>query len=394
LQNNAKLDRPRLSGAESLFLCAWLWEEANFQKSHTPCAKKLQVEKAPYAAPILADIVSAAMSREEQVAIADSPKLMNNPAWPWATEEELLTRHREATALLRRKGLGPKAGAWSVHAIEFRKLLVTLLIILTMLGLIVPAIGKVRSAGNVMRCQSNMRQIVIACHNYHNDWGHIPIGTVRNTELVASRRLSWLTQIWPYIEAGPKLRLEKSEPWDSQQNCPIYTEAFRKGEFSAAPQVVGNIPLFFCPANGVRNGPSLPCPTHFIGIAGFGPDAAELPLTDRRCGIFGYDRRVSMQDFKDGTSTTLALSEVLDGGPWTAGGRATVRGLVVGEQPYLGEGGQFTSTHRTAFFLGTRPDVNVAFADCSVRRLTATMSPQIFEALATIAGGEPVDELP
>ena len=111
MQNYTNLYRPELSTAETLILYAWIWEEANFQKSHTPCAKKLQVEKAPYAAPILADIVSAVMSPEEQVAIVDGPESTTNPAWPWATEEEMLARHREASAWLGRRGLGPKACA-------------------------------------------------------------------------------------------------------------------------------------------------------------------------------------------------------------------------------------------------------------------------------------------
>jgi hypothetical protein len=82
LQNYTNHNRSELSTAETLFLHAWLWEEANFQEAHTPWAKKLQVENAPNSASILADIISAAMSPEEQVAIADNPESKNNPAWP------------------------------------------------------------------------------------------------------------------------------------------------------------------------------------------------------------------------------------------------------------------------------------------------------------------------
>jgi len=38
--------------------------------------------------------------------------------------------------------------------------------------------------------------------------------------------------------------------------------------------------------------------------------------------------------------------------------------------------------------------VNVLFADASVRSIKATMSPEVFEAMATIAGGEQVERLP
>jgi len=147
---------------------------------------------------------------------------------------------------------------------------------------------------------------------------------------------------------------------------------------------VGEVRSLLCPANPSRNGPGLPCPTHYLGIAGVGEDAAELPLADPRAGFFGYDRRLTQKDLKDGASTTLMLAEAVDGGPWTAGGKATVRGFAAGSRPYLGQGGQFASLHRAT---------NVAFADGSVRPLTAAVSPKVLEALATAAGREKVEGL-
>jgi hypothetical protein len=277
---------------------------------------------------------------------------------------------------------------------KVRNLLVTLLIILTILVLLIPAIGKMRSAGNLMRCQNNMKQILIACHNYHMDFERFPVGPRAKCDLAPSKRLSWITQIWPiYMCGGISYARDEAKPWDDPVNCPPQ-ECHYKAEGGPREELMGNVLILLCPSNATRNDASLPCPTHYVGIAGLGADAAELPLTDRRCGIFGYDRRVSLKDITDGTSTTMALAEVLDGGPWSAGGRATVRGLVSSEQPYLGDGGQFASFHRTTSFFGWTSDVHIAFADCSVRRFTANVSPQVFEALATIAGGEPVDELP
>jgi prepilin-type processing-associated H-X9-DG protein len=123
--------------------------------------------------------------------------------------------------------------------------------------------------------------------------------------------------------------------------------------------------------------PSLPAPTHYLGIAGLGESAAELPLSDPKAGLFGYDRTVTFKDLKRGAARTIALAEGLDGGPWTAGGRATVRGLVVGQLPFVDEGGQFASNHSA----GT----NVAFADASVRVFTSSVSPHVVETLVTLA---------
>ncbi len=147
----------------------------------------------------------------------------------------------------------------------------------------------------------------------------------------------------------------------------------------------GELGTFLCPANRGRGAPDLPCRTSYLGIAGVGDDAAELPRGDPRAGFFGYDRRLTAKDLTDGAATTLMLAEAADGGFWTAGGKATVRGLAADGRPYLGRGGQFASLHR-----GT----NVAFADGSVRRLTPAVSPRVLEALATVAGGEEAGALP
>jgi prepilin-type processing-associated H-X9-DG protein len=81
-----------------------------------------------------------------------------------------------------------------------------------------------------------------------------------------------------------------------------------------------------------------------------------------------------------GTETTIMLVESLDGGPWTAGGRATVRGLE--QSPYFGSTGQFGSNHSNG--------ANVVMADASVRFFTPSMSPQVIEAMAALAGDKNV----
>jgi prepilin-type processing-associated H-X9-DG protein len=118
-----------------------------------------------------------------------------------------------------------------------------------------------------------------------------------------------------------------------------------------------------------------------VGVAGVGEDAAALPLTDRRAGFFGHDRKLTIGDIKDGTAGTLMVVEAMDGGPWTAGGRATVRPMA---PPYLGPGGPFSGRHRE---IGT-PVVNGLFADGSVRVLATAVSPTVLEAHATIAGDD------
>jgi prepilin-type processing-associated H-X9-DG protein len=261
------------------------------------------------------------------------------------------------------------------------------------------AVSRVRQAASLMGCLNNLKQLSLALQNYDSTYQHFPTGTVSGTSLPPDERLGWLGDIWPaYVEAHPRLRLDRTKAWDADGNCPPYC-FFRKDKHDRdspmTREVIGDIKTLLCPANSARNGPLLPCPTHYVGLAGVGPDVASLPLSDHRAGIFGYDRRVSRADIKDGDSTTMALAEVTDGGPWTAGGGATIRGLVPGA-PYLGEGGQVSSFHRGGDSFAWSPPVvtNVAFADGSVRRVTAAISPELFEALATIAGREEVEAIP
>jgi prepilin-type processing-associated H-X9-DG protein len=267
---------------------------------------------------------------------------------------------------------------------------IVLFLLLMLGGLGFVFILRVRAAADRMRCANNLKLLGMALRAYESAYRHYPAATVPNPELPPDQRLGWLIELWPnFMQGGAATNFDQTKAWDAEPNCP---PRWRVREMSEdlethwyREEVVGEVPILLCPSNPALTEPSLPCATHYVGLAGVGENATALPLTDSRAGFFGYDRTLTLADIKDGTGMTLAIVEALDGGPWTAGGRATVRGLATDGRPYLGREGQFGSHH-----VGGG---NALFADGSVRHLATSVSLEVVEALATIAGHEEVSSL-
>lgn len=136
------------------------------------------------------------------------------------------------------------------------ELLVVIAIIALLMALLLPAIQKVRAAADKMRCASQMRQMAIASHNFHGDYGYLPsIGQSDSNGGLGSDPFrdftntvgtpysyshSFFTYLLPYIEADNVYKqMDLTYAWNDNR---------RPGNQNAART---KITVYKCPSNGI-----------------------------------------------------------------------------------------------------------------------------------------------
>jgi prepilin-type N-terminal cleavage/methylation domain-containing protein/prepilin-type processing-associated H-X9-DG protein len=205
------------------------------------------------------------------------------------------------------------------------ELLVVIAIIAVLIGLLLPAVQKVREAAARISCTNNLKQLGLALHNYHDTRKSFPAAMTPHTDPnypgVPAYFFGWsvLAQLNPYLE-----QTNIYNTMDLTQ--PLYVPQ-ANNNFIISPKnifAVGTmVGLFLCPSDRgvpVSSGYGLTGfgPTNYAACGGTGLNGGSPYNTD---GVFYANSKTRMTDITDGTSNTAVFSEsTLGDGPENASG--------------------------------------------------------------------------
>ena len=286
------------------------------------------------------------------------------------------------------------------HGFTLIELLVVIAIIAVLIGLLLPAVQKVREAAARMQCANNLHQLGLALQNYHDVYGSFPPGQVRAPYAWWTVNHGWAVFILPYIE---QQSLYNAYDWD-------------QALAAQANQGVVARPLknFCCPSTSEQDrydtkGGLLPSYGGKAACGDYAPTWYVDPAltTGDSQGVLAPNCMTKLTDITDGTSNTILLTEdagrprqwragrpgddqTIEGGPWAGFWTGiTLQGSTFDGTSRPGPCALNCSNDHEVYSFHTG-GANAVFADGSVRFLPEGMNNHVLAALITRAGGEVV----
>ena len=189
------------------------------------------------------------------------------------------------------------------------ELLVVIAIIAILIGLLLPAVQKVREAAARAKCQNNLKQMGLALHGYHDSRGKLPSGANKNGipavlggPNVSGNRYGWGTFILPFLEQDSLYRI--INPPDAYANpCPLMP-----GSGTLFPATTGTaalqtkLPVYICPSDpafaDLNDNMQNYARSNYVSSVG----VLDGDGNAGRCGL-------TLPGIADGTSNTMAVSE-------------------------------------------------------------------------------------
>jgi len=300
------------------------------------------------------------------------------------------------------------------------ELLVVIAIIAILIGLLLPAVQKVREAAARAQSQNNLKQLSLACHAYHDV--NLGLPSASFTAIPSNPAVnysSWVVPLLPHFEQDNLYR-----QWYAN---PVFT-AWYNGPTAPAAAVIKTLlspsdALGSTPHEQLAPGMNATYPNgRYVGLTSYGCNGGTAaPLAQVMDGVFHYNTRTRLTDITDGTTNTILLGERYGFDPnwgaltrrpandmrgyssWSGGPffvwRTTLVPInyrlpdsVATSPPALSSAAYFDLYYRRLFAYGSASPAgtNLSFADGSVKFLSTNTNLLTLRELSTSASGNVV----